>query len=151
MSAMKSQGIDTVKANAAKNFDEYQTLASVEFDRSYVLNAKDIDNYTQNYIVLVYKVTVNHNYTYPKYSAKKGTFTNTTSYYWPLIYSNIKNDSDGNSIVDLTDTESFTRNYINVKTESFKSWSYVGFESVEQLYEKIITSKAENYSCVAEQ
>lgn len=150
MSAMKAQGIDTVKADAAKKFDEYQTLASVEFDRSYVLNAKDKDNCTQNYTVLVYKVTVKHNYTYPRYSAKKGTFTNTTSYYWPLIYSNVKNDSEGNSIVDLTDTESFTRNYVNVKTESFKSWSYVGFESVEQLYEKIITSKSDSYSCVAD-
>lgn len=147
MEAMKAQGVENMKAHADKYFDEYETLVSVDYEKSYFLNTKTADRGIQNYMVLVYKITVKQDYTYSGFFGKKGSFNNTTTYYWPLIFTDLKNDSEQNTIVNLTKTESFSSNSIYVSSEYFKSWSYNGFESIDKLYEKVIANKLESYTC----
>ena len=146
LESMKAQGVDNVKAHAARYFDQYETLTGVDYEKTYVLNTKTAGRGVQNYVVLVYKVTVDQKYDYPRYSGKKGTFTNTTTYYWPLIFTDVKIDADKNTVVDLTDTSSAGES-IYVSSGSFKSWNYTGFETIDKLYEKVVTAKSDAFTC----
>lgn len=146
MNLMKSQAEDVYTAHVAQYFGEGEELVSFNYIGDYLLTTKNPGSWGNNNILyLVYKAQV-HDYI----SNKNDTYDKINEVYWYINFKDLMVASDGTVNVDVTNYESpYDRVTIdsNVRDGWFnKSWYYYGYENLDELYKKNITTKIDSYN-----
>lgn len=144
MTKMQQQAEDVYRANAAKDWEDGQSLESLSYLGNYLLTAK---NSQDNYLFLVYKAQVHDSYT----NEEGSSYDETHDVYWYIRYEDILADEAGNLDVDVTKYDT-TNSYIIVDSGvhygwwSTKTWRYYGFEDLEDLYKSVVTINLDSYN-----
>ena len=142
MTKMDSHAQDVFKANVAKNWTNSEALKGVELIGNYFLTPKDasISTNTYNYVYFIYKITADH-----EDSEDGGTF----DYYYYSYYTNIILLDDGTCSFDLNsitvpEGSSF---FGSISGEAFSTgkYYYKGYEDLDSLFNKQVTSKIDKY------
>lgn len=140
MTKMDSHAQDVFRASVAKNWNDSESLKNVELIGNYFLTPKDasISANTCNYVYFIYKITAEN-------EEKGGTF----DYYYYSYYTNIILLDDGTCSFDLNDiTVPEGSSFFGVVSgEAFSTGShyYKGYEDLDSLFNKQVTSKIDKY------
>lgn len=144
---MKKQAVDVYKSEASKTWDEESKLNGLTYLGMYLLVSKDADHTgNRNELYLVYKASVNN-----KYSKDEDSFDKDSNIYWYISYEDIMKNPEGEVEVDVM-TYKLPYDVVNVDSEissgwfSTKSWNYKGYESLKELYDKVVTANADLYT-----
>lgn len=145
---MQSQAQDVYNAEVAENWDEEdgETLNSLDYQGCYLLTHKSDDSWEDhNIFYLVYKVQI-HN----TFKSGKKKYDKTNSIYWYISYKNLLVNNKGETSVDVLDYIE-TSNSVEIDSGlddgwSTKTWYYDGYESLDKLYEDVVTSNAAEYN-----
>lgn len=146
---MQMQAEDVYNANVAQNWGDDEKLKSFTYIGNYLLTNKNYDSSwgsSDNVLFLVYKAQVKD-----KYTNGGETYNKTNDIYWYIAYYNLLVDPDGATSVDVTNygtpSESFTIDSgISSGWWSTKSWYYYGYQSLDELYNVVVTSNSESYN-----
>jgi hypothetical protein len=147
LKAMQEQAEDVYHADVAQTWGNEETLKSLKYMGNYLLTSKNSDDYgsTDNILYLVYKAKVND-----KYSNNGKTYNKTIEVYWYICYYNLLFNSDGVTTVDTlnysTPNDRFTIDSGVSTGWSTKSWYYYGYQSLNELYKSVVTSKVDSYN-----
>ena len=145
LSSMKAQAEDAYRAYAAKEFDKEGTsLQSITYLGEYLLTKKG--DMGGNRLYLVYKIQARNTA-----SDSKKTYDQINTSYWYINYENVLVNSDGKVEIDITkyDTPHDTfRVDTDISSGWFgtKGWYYYGYESLQKLYDAVVTSKLDAYN-----
>ncbi len=100
------------------------------------------DSYNYNKVLLVYKIKA-------KLVAKSGSkkVSKNQTYYWTVGFSDVKNDGEGETCVDLSGT---TKTYNSFTTEKvsggYRAWWYItGYKSLKELYNDVVKSEKDRW------
>ncbi len=146
LSEMKSQAEDVFNAHAAKSFGEDEKLRSLTYIGDYLLTNKGNSYGNYNYLFVVYKAQVQNTY-----SNNKKSYDKVNDIYWYICFNNLMVDGDGKVEVDVTSyntpSDRFTVDS-NVSSGWFgtKTWYYYGYENLDELYKKVVTSNLDGYN-----
>ncbi len=148
---MKAQAEDVIQSSTYGWIEGYSL--DVTYAGNYMLSAKDIYEYPQNQIVLVYKM--NYSNVFVDYAGVEHEYP--VEYYYWLTWSDLMLDEDGSCIYDLYSYAN-TRSTFNVHTgiyatyDEFWEWYgdeyyfyFEGCESLDEVYETFITQNAAYY------
>ena len=146
LTQMKKQAEDVFNAHAAKNFGEGEDLRSLTYIGNYLLTNKGNSYGNYNYLYLVYKAEIQNTY-----SNDNKSYNKVNDVYWYICYSSLMVDGDGKVEVDVTKYNTpgdrFTiDSNISAGWFSTKSWYYYGYESLGELYKKVVTSNLDGYN-----
>ena len=149
MDQMKKQAEDLYKAYIAHDWGDNVSLTSMDYLGAYFLSDKGLSgNRTSNvnYISLVYKISANivneGNDLYPGATA---------TYYTYVTFQDGVLLADRSFNIDLSNTSyPGTKYSLKVITGEY-SWNYNtyyfrGYETLDKLYEQVVTSKIDNYN-----
>ena len=136
---MDGHNRDLFNANIANNWTEEEKLNNIELINYYLLTGKDgISVSTKNYLYFIYKIDVEN---------PEGAFT----YYYYTYYPDVLLTSDGKCSYDLNDAivPKGSMLFGNVSGEAYKTgeYFYKGYEKLEDLYNKHVTTKVAEYNC----
>ena len=142
---MQNQAIDVYNAYVAKNWSAEESLESFTYIGNYLLTPKNTDLWgTHNILYLVYKIQVHDNY-----SNEGEVYNKLNDIYWYISFDNLMIDANGNLVVDVTRYNTpYTRFTIDSGVMSgwwTKTWSYDGYETLEELYTEVVTAKIDSY------
>lgn len=136
---MDGHNRDLLNADIASSWAEEEKLNNIELINYYLLTGKDgISVSTNNYLYFIYKVDVEN---------AEGAFT----YYYYTYYPDVLLTSDGKCSYDLNDAivPKGSMLFGNVSGEAYKTGKnyYLGYEKLEDLYNKHVTTKVAEYNC----
>lgn len=127
-----------------------EELKSFDYIGCYLLTTKDTENEyrTNNILYTVYKVQINNTF-----SNSGETYNEINTVYWCLTYENVMIAEDGTCTVKQ---EKGHQPYHEVKFDSgincnffyTRSWSYSGYESIDELFNEEIKKKENDYDHV---
>ena len=143
LSKMKAEVEDGLRAEAARDWEEYVALENITYLGSYVLNPKTSNKRNSNQIYLVYKIDVHENY--PEYD-----MDNHVSFYYFGTYNNVMLLADGTCSTDLSAMSPCQAQF--TRTTNIKSWGvykklyYPGYEDLDSLFNKCVTAQIDNYT-----
>ncbi|MBP3338733.1 MAG: hypothetical protein J6L69_04960 [Lachnospiraceae bacterium] len=136
---MQNQAKDTFTAFAANKWTDKEIIKSFEYIGSYLLVAKDSSQYgvDDNSVYLIYKVTMSN----PE---------NEVTYYYYTKFFDLIKYADGEFGVDLTkykvpDGEDVW-GYLTGKAFAVGSYWYVGYQSLDLLFNDCVTKNLEKYT-----
>lgn len=145
---MQNQASDVYYSGIAQNWEEGEELKSFTYLGSYLLTTKSSDGYrnTDNICYLVYRVDVEDSY-----SNESDSYDEINSIYWYIAYYNLLVNPKGVTTVDVmsydTPRDRFTVDSgISSGWWSTKAWYYYGYQSLEELYKNVVTTKADAYN-----
>ena len=137
---MKSQAVDVIKSQYT-DADDGVAVENAEFKGTYVLSSKYDSYYTNNYVYLVYYVTV---------SETEDGQSDSFSFYTYISFSNVSINDDGVLGVNLGN---YGRTYHSITHESSISngyWTnryyFYGYESVSDMTSDIETDNLADYN-----
>lgn len=135
MNKMKTQSEDTFRAYVANQWDKPENLISVSFAGNYFLTLKDgMSGNANNYLYLIYEIEA----TNPKPEQ-------TVKFYYYVQYHDIIKLSDGTCSVDLSSYHTPSSSWINSETFQIGSFTYLGYENLDALFNNCVVSKIDNY------
>ena len=142
---MHSQAEDVYKAYMAQSWGDGETLTSFEYLGNYLLTSKEEWGY-DNTLYLIYRVGI-HNI----YSNDGDTYDKINEVYWFISFENMLLEADGTFTVDLTDYATpgnrvMIESGINNGWWSTKCWYYDGYQTLDELYKNVVTSRLDNYN-----
>ena len=145
---MKQQAEDVFNAHVADNWGEDETLKSFAYIGNYLLTNKNNDDYwnSHNVLYLVYKAQVKD-----EYSNGVERYNETNDIYWYIAYYDLLVNTDGITTVEIsnyrTPGDRFTIDSgINSVWWSTKSWYYYGYQTLDELYQTVVTRNSDTYN-----
>ena len=161
LSQVSSSALSTMKNKASICFDNdvakwdstTEQLLGFEYYGQYLMTRKSRSgssyywgSYAENYLTLVYKVTVRDTY-----SSGSDSFDKTIDYYWYITFDDIIKKSNGTVEVDVNDYDTVTRYFyvdsgISSGWWSTIRWNYYGFESLNDLSDSLSSDYSESYT-----
>lgn len=150
LSQMQSQAEDIIKAQVAKQWKEEASLSKLEYIGNYYLKAKNSSSSNKNKCALVYKITAAETMD----TVDQGVIKEDVDIYYYVQFKNLMTEEDGNGAVDISNYD-ITNDGFDVKTDYLKEsgwWTtyfefhYNGYESLDKLYNEIVTKNLEEYS-----
>ncbi len=146
--SMQRQASDVYHAYAARDWSEGAELESFTYIGNYLLTNKDTEIYygENNVLYLVYKVRARNTC-----SNGEESFDEVNDVYWYIAFDNLMAEADGSLTVDVDDystpRKSFTVDSgISSGWFSTYSWYYYGYETLDALYEDVVTSNMDAYN-----
>ena len=148
LEGMKSQASDVFNAYVANYWEaEYGTLQDFTYIGDYLLTAKSSDIWgSQNTLYLVFKFN-----SHLTISDDSKTFDQVIPGYWYIAFSNLMVDEDGKVAVDVT-KYSTPGDSFRIDTGVSQGWysnvyfTYVGYQTLDDLYKEVVTSNQANYN-----
>lgn len=135
MDKMAAQGEDVFRAYVANNWNKPENLHSVSLVGNYFLTVKpDMTAYPNNYLYFVYKI-----------SATNPEPEETVEFYYYIYYSDITALEDGSCSVDLSSYAAPSSGWFASETFRVGTYTYVGYDSLEALYNSCVVSKIDLY------
>ena len=136
ISKMDSHAQDVLKAHVAKEWSDSESFKGMTLIGNYFLIPKDssISANTYNYIYFIYKVTAEN-------MSSGGTF----DYYYYSYYTDIVMLDDGTCSFDLNSIEVPEGSRYYGETFTVDRFYYTGYEDLDSLFNKHITSKIDKY------
>lgn len=135
---MDAHAQDTLNAYVAKNWAKSETFKGMKLIGNYFLTPKDpsISTDTYNYIYYIYKVTATNVDTETDFD-----------YYFYARYDSIILLEDGTCSFDLSSID-YPQSGWFTSYDTFKVGGYVyaGYEDIDTLFNKLVTSKIDKYS-----
>lgn len=147
LEAMQKQAEEEYYAHMAKSWGEEEALDSFDYIGNYFLTVKDSDTWgDKNALYLVYKAKV-----HPYFEKDGEVYDQASNIYWYIKFSNLKLNADGSVDVNLSNGSTPSdRTTIDSGISngwfSNKNWYYYGYESLDDLYKKVVTANANNYN-----
>lgn len=143
LTKMKSQSEDALKAYAAQVWDKRESLDRMTYIGNYLLSPKISENGDSNIVYMVYKVQASDNY-------EKENIHDNFSYYYYTSFKDVAILPDGTCSLDLneynTPSDSFKRKVQYGKNiYNYDSYFYKGYETLDALFNKCVTSYVDNY------
>ncbi len=147
---MQSQSEDVIRSYVANNWESEVTLEELSYLGNYFLSRKTSSSYTDTRVYMVYRLTAKQTM-----ETESGTVVeNVESYYYVSFY-NPMIDTDGSGKVDITNYGTPSWDGFTVETDyvdpdswwgNTYSYYYRGFESLEKLYNEVVTKNLEYYN-----
>ena len=152
MEKMKQQGFDEWNAWAAdKDWEEdEESLEGISYMGAYLLTPKNGDD--SNALALAYEIRIHNKYTDEDTGA---TYDQVNKVYRYIAYSNLVLDAEGKVKIEDADygvmsnyaeSSKFDSGITDAWGWSKKSWSYPGYESLDDLYNKQIIANANSFN-----
>ena len=152
MEKMKQQGFDEWNAWAAdKDWKEdEESLEGISYMGAYLLTPKNGDD--SNALALAYEIRIHNKYTDEDTGA---TYDQVNKVYRYIAYSNLVLDAEGKVKIEDADygvmsnyaeSSKFDSGITDAWGWSKKSWSYPGYESLDDLYNKQIIANANSFN-----
>lgn len=148
LESMKRQASDVYHAYVAKDWEEDAKLESFDYIGNYLLTEKNPDTAwgSHNVLYLVYKARARNTY-----SNGEETYDKAVDVYWYLSYADLLAEEDGSLTVNVayygTPNARFTVDSgISSGWFSTRSWYYYGYETLDALYEDVVTSNMDAYN-----
>lgn len=150
MTQMQSQAEDHINSYIAKDWDEEVSLKELTYLGNYYLQNKG-NGSPKNKCYLVYKITAEMSME----TVDNGTVVETADSYYYVGFENLMTEADGTGAVDITDFDAPSWDSFEYATENIKSdgwWTeyysyyYKGFETLDILYNEVVTKNLEYYS-----
>lgn len=139
---MKEQAQAVYDSKEAAKMGKGEKLLGVDYVGNYLLSSKNRDG---NIVFLVYKVAVNN-----KYVKDSGKYNKNNELYWYILYKDLIVNSAGETMVDVSKYDSpANRVYFDSGVEdwfSTTSWYYHGYESIDELYNNVISAESDKYN-----
>ena len=114
---------------------------------NYLLTSKDSSTYgsNKNALYLVYQAQVRN-----KYSGDGEEYDKTSNIFWYIRFNDLMVNKDGSTKVNLTKyttpSDRFTIDSgISSGFWGTKTWEYNGYQTLDELYKKAVTSNSESY------
>lgn len=141
---MQTQATDVFYAKMAQDKGEGEELSSLTYIGDYLLTSKKGDG--RNYLYLVYKAQI-HNSIFNE----NGSYNQINNQYWFIRYDNLMLGSDGKVSVDVTyyttPSDRFTIDSgVNSGWWSTMSWYYYGYNTLDELYNAVVTRNMDSYN-----
>lgn len=147
LAQMQAQAQDVYQADVAQNWGDGESLQGMTYLGTYLLKNKNSDSWgSNNLLYLVYKVSVRD-----RYSGDEGSYDKTNDIYWYICYSNLLTDGQGMTQVDTSEYNT-PGDRVTIESNlqdgwwSGPSWSYRGYDSLENLYKTVVTANLESYT-----
>ncbi len=141
LDVMKNECRDSILKNVADQRRDYLSVESVNFDSAYLLTAKSSDNYRNNTIVIIDKVTVKCA------SSKQSAQYN--SYYTYTSFHDAVRTGNGDMLVDLSNCDQASDYmYFEYDPENrgwTESFSLRGYDSYDRLFSDAITRNVDKF------
>ncbi len=151
LQSMQAQASDVYNAHAANNFDESESLESLDYIGTYLLTPKDTKAYSYNImnkLYLVYKVRVRDTF-----SNDHDSYDQVNTVYWYISFHDLMVGQDGSVTVDLNDygtpSDRFTIDSGVVGNNWFGSnqtWYYYGYATLDELYKVAVTKNIDAFN-----
>lgn len=147
LKAMQSQAEDVYNAKVASDWGDGETLKGFDYVGNYLLTTKSTDNWNDdNILCLVYKVTVNN-----QYSNNGKTYNKNNEFYWYISYYNLLVNDLGETTVDVTDYRTPGDRFsidsgVSSGWWSTKEWYYYGYQDINELYKVAVTYNIDAYN-----
>ena len=147
LKAMQAQAEDVYNAKVASDWGEEETLKGFAYVGNYLLTAKNSDGLGEdNILYLVYKVTVNDNY-----SNDGDNYNKDKEFYWYISFNNLLVNDAGETTVNVTEyntpNDRFTVDSgVSSGWWSNKEWYYYGYETIDELYKTTVTYNIVEYN-----
>ena len=147
MEEMKNQATDVFNADVASRWGKDETLETLTYIGDYFLVVKNTAMWGyENQLYLVYKAQVHNDYT-----CDRGSYNEVNDIYWYISFQNLLVSEDGKVEVDTSD---YGTTYDSFEVDSgvadswgfTKGWHYRGYESLSELYKKVVTAQADDYN-----
>ena len=148
LEAMQKQASDTFQSYVAQKWDENVKLEGYGYIGNYLLVSKGAAGWgPQNSLYLVYKAASSQHYSY-----NDEEYNGMTDIFWYIRYDNLKVGADGKVMFDVTDysvpDDRFTVDSgISDGWWSTKCWYYTGYQTLEDLYNNVVSANLELYEC----
>ncbi len=152
MSDMQSQAEDIINSMAAKNWNDEVSIKSLTYLGNYYLTNKRDDAWSElNRCCLVYKITATMDVIEDE--TEKEIAIDQDVYYY-VTFSDLMKEEDGTGAVDIsrysTPSSSFKVDtgikVLNTWWDNTYQYTYYGFETVDKLYNEVVTKNLETYS-----
>lgn len=144
---MQSQAEDVYNAKIATNFGDDETLVDFTYVGNYLLTAKNNDSWSNNNILyLVYKVTVNDNY-----SSEDQKYNKNNEFYWYISFYDLLVSDLDETTVEITNYRT-PGDYITIDSGissgwwSNKVWNYAGYSTISDLYRVAVTQNIDTFN-----
>lgn len=143
---MQKQAEDVFNALAAKNWGDGEELQTLTYVGNYLLTIKESDSWNDNNMLyLVYKAQVRN-----FFSNSDKSYDQVNDIYWFISYSDLKVDSDGNTIVDVSEY-GIPNDRVEIDSGisvwwSNKTWYYYAYKSIDELYKAVVTKNLDTYN-----
>ena len=147
LTAMQQQATDVYNAEMAKEGGEGEALETLTYIGNYLLTSKNKDSLrSNNYLYLVYKAQIRNNY-----SNNEKSYNELNDIYWYISYEDLMVGTNGLVTVDVNESNTpnnrFTINSgVGSDWWSTKSWYYYGYQTIDELYKAVVTSKLDSYN-----
>lgn len=148
LESMKRQASDVYHAYVAKDWEEDAKLDSFDYIGNYLLTEKNPDTAwgSHNVLYLVYKARARNTY-----SNGEETYDKAVDVYWYLSYADLLAEEDGSLTVNVADYGTPNARFtvdsgISSGWFSTRSWYYYGYETLDALYEDVVTSNMDAYN-----
>lgn len=148
LASMQQQASDVFNEYIAQSWGENESLENFTYIGNYLLTIQDSDSYwgSNNILYMIYKAQVRNNY-----SNDGKTYNKLNDIYWYISFDDLMVESDGKLIVDLTNyntpRDTFTIDSgVNNGWWSTESWYYYGYQTLEKLYENVVTKNIDSYN-----
>lgn len=137
---MDAQAKDVINAYVANNWTDPADLHGIELLGNYFLTPKDPANHwgNQNYVDFVYKISALDHETGADFD-----------YYYYVGFHDIMVLADGTVSLNLTDTTHPSGGWFSSDTFKHGDLSYVGYESLDTLFNNEVTKNIETYNYVS--
>ena len=141
LAEMKQTALDDFASQETIFLSEW-TMQDPEYIGSYLLAKKSSDNvYAYNYLYLIYHVTLDY---------KSGNNTGTYDYYYGFYFSNLKVNGDGSFEANITYhqkvQDQLHKEMVRDGYNGTYLYTFSGYETMDDLINKNITSKAASYT-----
>ena len=131
---MQKEATDTLTAHVARNWDDSESLESMDYLGSYLLTRKPNSSARyQNLLYMVHEVSYGNNYDGADMHMK---------YYYYTVFTNVVVHSDGSISWDGYDTAD---NYYRFDVNGHTFYVY-GYETLAELFKDCVTTRIDNYT-----
>lgn len=149
LSDMQAKAKSVYDEYIERSWDESEKLEDFIYCGNYLLKNKEAQEWDyDNILYLVYKAQVRD-----VYSGNDGeTYDAVTDVYWFISFYDLLVNDNGITSVDIDKYNVVTKNFkvdsgISYGYYGNKTWTYVGYPSMKELYESVIVSSADIYDC----
>ena len=153
MEKMKQQGFDEWNAwSARREWKEgEESPEGISYMGAYLLTPKSADN-KRNVLYLAYEIQIHNRYTYEDTGA---TYDQVNKIYRYVAYENLMIDAEGKvkvddanyfAMSDYEESSGFDSGITNSWGWNVKDWFYPGYETMDDLYTKVVTANLGSYN-----
>lgn len=145
--SIQQQASDVFNAYVAQNWGEGEALDSFTYIGNYLLTIKNSDSWgSKNALYLIYKAQVKNNYT-----NDGKTYDKLNDIYWYISYDDLMVGLDDKLIVEVTDYNKPNDRFmidsgISSGWWSNMQWYYNGYQTLDELYQNIVTRNLDLYN-----